>query len=99
MVDDTGYKRFIVLGKLEPEELTLDEAIDRALKNRAELEEMRAKIKAAEWGLFLAKIDRYPKITAEYSYDVNLEGGRKALIPPVRRRCVDDEQGSGILRL
>jgi len=73
VVDDTGYKRFIVLGKLEPEELRLDEAIDRALKNRAELKEMRAKIKAAEWGLFLAKIDRYPKITAEYSYDVNLD--------------------------
>jgi len=73
VVDDTGYKRFILLGKLEPEGLTLDEAVDRALKNRPELEEMRARIKAAEWGVFLARIDRYPRITAEYGYDVNLD--------------------------
>jgi len=73
VVEDRGYERFVVTGRLEPEEITLEEAIKKALENRPELKEMRAQIKAMEWGVYVAKLDRYPRITAEYGYNVDLD--------------------------
>jgi outer membrane protein TolC len=73
VLDDTGYERFTVSGRLEPEELTLEEAERIALERRWELKEMKAQIRGMEWGLYLAKLERYPQVSAEWGYDVNLE--------------------------
>jgi len=58
---------------IELEQMSIDEAIENALQNRPEIKEFDANIRSLEWGLTLAKLQRWPKLTAEYDYDVYLD--------------------------
>jgi outer membrane protein TolC len=74
ILDDPDYERYIQTGFIEIETMSVDDAIENALKNRPELKESDANIKNLEWGLTLAKLQRWPKLTAEYNDDVDLGG-------------------------
>ena len=73
IIDDPGYERYIQTGFIELEKTSIDDAIEKALENRQELKEYDANIKNLEWGLTLAKLQRWPRLTAEYDYNVYLD--------------------------
>ncbi|MFQ6044223.1 MAG: TolC family protein, partial [Candidatus Poribacteria bacterium] len=73
ILDDPDYERYIQTGFIEREKMSVDDAIETALKNRPEIKEYEANIKSLEWGLTLAKLQRWPKLTAEYDYNVYLD--------------------------
>jgi outer membrane protein len=73
ILDDPDYERYIQTGLIELEQMSIDEAIENALQNRPEIKEFDANIKSLEWGLTLAKLQRWPKLMAEYDYDVYLD--------------------------
>jgi outer membrane protein len=73
ILDDPDYERYIQTGVIELEQMSIDEAIENALQNRPEIKEFDANIKSLEWGLTLAKLQRWPKLTAQYDYDVYLD--------------------------
>lgn len=73
ILDDPDYERYIQTGWIEREEISLDEAIENALQNRPELKEFDATIKSLKWGLTLAQLQRWPRLTAEYDYNVYLD--------------------------
>ena len=70
---DTDYQRYLETGKIDVIEISVEEAIQRAFENRPEFKEMQSRIKQFEWGLTLEKLDRWPRLNAEYNYDVNLD--------------------------
>ncbi|HIE25846.1 TPA: TolC family protein [Candidatus Poribacteria bacterium] len=73
ILDDPDYERYIQTGFIEREKMSVDDAIETALKNRPEIKEYEATIKSLEWGLTLAKLQRWPRLTAEYDYNVYLD--------------------------
>lgn len=73
VVDDPDYQRYIERGVVEVEEILAEDAIAQALVNRPELNEVEASVKSLEWGLTLAKLQRWPRLSAEYDYNVNLD--------------------------
>jgi len=73
ILDDPDFERYIQTGSIELEKITIDEAIEGALKNRHELKEYDSNIKSLEWGLTLAQLQRWPRLTAEYDYNVYLD--------------------------
>ena len=73
ILDDPDYERYIQTGSIEVEKMSIDDAIETALKNRPEIKEYDANIKNLEWGLTLAKLQRWPRLTAEYDYNVYLD--------------------------
>jgi outer membrane protein TolC len=73
ILDDPDYERYIQTGFIEIETMSVDDAMENALKNRPEIKESDANIKNAEWGLTLAQLQRWPKLTAEYDYSVYLD--------------------------
>ena len=73
ILDDPDYERYIQTGFIQIETMSVDDAMENALKNRPELKGLDANIKNVEWGLTLAKLQRWPKLTAEYDYSVYLD--------------------------
>jgi len=73
IIDDPDYERYIQTGSIELEKTSIDDAIEKSLENRPELKEYDANIKNLEWGLTLAKLQRWPRLTAEYDYNVYLD--------------------------
>ncbi len=73
IVDDPDYERYIQTAWIELEKMSVDKAIENALEYRPELKELDATIKGLEWGLNLAKWQRWPQLTAEYDYNVRLD--------------------------
>ncbi len=73
IVDDPDYERYIQTAWIELEKISIDKAIENALENRPEPKELDATIKSLEWGLNLAKWQRWPQLTAEYDYNVRLD--------------------------
>jgi outer membrane protein len=70
VVDDPDYERYMQTGVIEREEISIEDAISEALTNRPELAESRANQAILEWALTLAQLGRWPRITAECSYNV-----------------------------
>jgi len=70
--DDPDYETYAKGGPIKIETIKLNEAIKKA-ENRPEFPEMRENIKSLEWGLTLAKLQRYPRLTAQYEHGVLLD--------------------------
>ena len=81
--EDPDYERYMEEGVFAVEEMPLEKAISIALANRAELKEMKDSIAGLERGVMLAKLQRWPRINAMYSYNLDIgsylrEGGSYA---------------------
>ena len=70
---DIDYQRYRETGKIDAIEISVEEAIQRAFENRPEFKDIQSRIKQLEWGLTLEKLDRWPRLSAEYNYDVDLD--------------------------
>jgi len=71
--DDPNYEIYAKGGPIKIETIKLNEAINKAKENRPEFPEMRENIKSLEWGLTLAKLQRYPRLAAQYESGVLLD--------------------------
>ena len=67
-------------------DISLDEAINHAIKARPEFMVNKSNIKQTEYALRLAKLNRFPKLNAQYNHDFNLDD------------YVDDTEDLGHLR-
>ena len=73
LAQDTTYQLYVQKGEIEVFPLSIEEVIQLALENRPEVPEIQARIKQLEWDLTLAKLDRLPRLDAQYDYNVNLD--------------------------
>ncbi|MCE2396974.1 TolC family protein [Candidatus Poribacteria bacterium] len=73
VAEDTDYQLYSQKGQIEVIELSVEEAIQRAFETRPEFKELQSSINQLEWGLTLARLDRWPQLNAEYNYGVNLD--------------------------
>ena len=73
VAEDTDYELYRDKGQIEVIELPVEEAIQRAFETRPEFKELQSSINQLEWGLTLARLDRWPQLNAEYNYGVNLD--------------------------
>ncbi len=70
---DEAYQLYQDRGTIERIETPVEEAIQTALDNRPEFQELQAQLRVQEWSLTLAKLQRWPRLNADASYDVNLD--------------------------
>lgn len=70
---DESFQLYLERGTIEKIEITVEEAIQLALENRPEFEETEAQIKQQEWSLTLSKLQRWPRLSANANYNVNLD--------------------------
>lgn len=70
---DEAYQLYRDRGTIERFGVSVEEAIQTALDNRPEFQELQAQLKVQEWSLTLAKLQRWPRLNADASYDVNLD--------------------------
>ena len=70
---DESFQQYIERGTIEKIEITVEEAIEIALENRPEFKESEAQIKQQEWSLTLSKLQRWPRLSANANYNVNLD--------------------------
>ncbi len=70
---DEAYQLYQDRGTIERIETPVEEAIQTALDNRPEFQELQAQLRVQEWSLTLAKLQRWPQLNADASYDVNLD--------------------------
>ena len=70
---DESYQLYLDRGTIERIEISVEESIQVALKNRPEFQELQAQLKVQEWSLTLAKLQRWPRLNADANYDVNLD--------------------------
>ncbi len=54
-------------------EVSLEDSMARAIQNRPELSRLRTRATSLEWSLRLARLDRWPVVSAEYDYNVLLD--------------------------
>jgi outer membrane protein len=73
VADDPDYERYVQTGVIEKEEISIEDAKSFALANRPELAELKSNLAMLEWALMLARLERWPKITAEAGYNVWLD--------------------------
>ena len=73
VVDAPDYERYIQMGIIDVEEVSIEEAVSQALDNRPELAELKANLTILEWAFLLAQLERWPRITAEADYNVRLD--------------------------
>ena len=59
--------------EVEIADISLDEAINHAIKVRPEFMVGKSNIKQTEYALRLTKLTRYPKLNAQYNHDFNLD--------------------------
>ena len=59
--------------EVEIVDISLDEAINHAIKVRPEFMVGKSNIKQTEYALRLTKLNRYPKLNAQYNHDFNLD--------------------------
>ena len=59
--------------EVEIVDISLDEAINHAIKVRPEFMVGKSNIKQTEYALRLTKLTRYPKLNAQYNHDFNLD--------------------------
>ena len=70
---DESYQLYQDRGTIERIAVPVEEAIQIALDNRPEFQELQAQLKVQEWSLTLAKLQRWPRLNADVNYDVNLD--------------------------
>lgn len=70
---DESYQLYQDRGTIERIQISVEEAIQTALDNRPEFQEIQAQLKVQEWSLTLAKLQRWPRLNADANYDVNLD--------------------------
>ena len=70
VVDEPDYERYIQTGLIETEEISVRDAASQALDHRTELAELRSNEAVLEWALTLARLERWPKITADCDYNL-----------------------------
>ena len=73
VAEDSDYQRYRETGQIETVDMLVEEAIQRAFESRPKFQEIQAQIKQQEWDLTLAKLDRWPRLNAEFDYNVNLD--------------------------
>lgn len=73
VTEDESFKTYLERGTIEKIEITVEEAIQIALENRPEFKETEAQIKQQEWSLTLSKLQRWPRLSANANYNVNLD--------------------------
>lgn len=73
LVDAPDYEIYMQTGVIEMEEISIEDAVSQALANRPEMAELKSNQAALEWALTLAMLERWPKITADFGYDVMLD--------------------------
>lgn len=73
VVDEPDYERYIQTGLIETEEISVNDAASQALEYRTELAELRANETVLEWALTLARLERWPKITADCDYNLLID--------------------------
>ena len=59
--------------EVEIVDISLDEAINHAIKVRPEFMVGKSNVKQTEYALRLTKLNRYPKLNAQYNHDFNLD--------------------------
>ena len=59
--------------KVKTVDISLDEAINHAIKARSEFMLNKSSIKQTEYALRLAKLNRFPRLNAQYNHDFNLD--------------------------
>ena len=59
--------------EVELVDISLDEAINHAIKVRPEFMVGKSNVKQTEYALRLTKLTRYPKLNAQYNHDINLD--------------------------
>ncbi len=72
VADAPDYERYIQKGVIETEDINIEDAISHAFANRSELAEIKANLDVLEWAVTLAKLDTWPRITADAGYDLAL---------------------------
>ena len=70
--DDPEYAVYVNTA-LITSEVSLEDSISEAIQNRPELVKLKASLTSLMWSLKLARLDRWPVITAEYDYNVLLD--------------------------
>jgi outer membrane protein len=65
--------RMFTLPALLMKEVSLEDSLAEAMEKRSELVRLRIRLASLEWSLRLARLDRWPVITAEYGYNVQLD--------------------------
>ncbi len=65
--------RMFTLPALLMKEVSLEDSLAEAMEERPELVRLRIRLASLEWSLKLARLDRWPVITAEYGYNVQLD--------------------------
>ena len=73
VAEDTTYQLYREKGNVELIEISLEGAIQRAVENRPEFGESQARIKQLESDLTLAKLERWPRLNAESSYELSID--------------------------
>jgi len=66
-------ERMFTLQVLLMQEVSLEDSLAEAMEKRPEMARFRISLASLEWSLRLARLDRWPVITAEYGYNVQLD--------------------------
>jgi len=72
VIDAPGNEREMQAGIIETEKIDVEDAISQAFANRSELAEIKASLDVLEWAVTLAKLQTWPRITADVGYDLRL---------------------------
>ena len=72
VVDTPDYEQYMRTGRIETEETLMEDAIAQASANRPELAAMKANLAVLESALTLARLEMWPKITADAGYNLEL---------------------------
>ena len=73
VAEDTTYQLYRENGTVEMIEISLERAIQQAVANRPEFGESEARIKQLESDLTLAKLERWPRLNTESSYELSVD--------------------------
>ena len=65
--------RMFELPVLLMQEVSLEDSLAEAMEKRPEMVRLRISLASLEWSLKLARLDRWPVITAEYGYNVQVD--------------------------
>ena len=65
--------RIFALPVLLMQEVSLEDSLAEAMEKRPEMVRLRISLASLEWSLKLARLDRWPVITAEYGYNVQVD--------------------------
>jgi len=71
IIDDPDYESYIKTGIIETEQVSLEDMKSKSLVSRPELVELNANQRILELAAKLAKLERWPQITAETQYNLD----------------------------